>query len=80
MLPYTIFLERVNVLGDSKPMNNTDTTKRNGQTGQYAHNLDKVCVCGATKGQHSAHAPYELDDTSVSPVECLGFKLARKAK
>jgi hypothetical protein len=43
------------------------------ESGQFGHSFDKVCRCGATKGQHMAAAPFDLDETN-----CRGFKLARK--
>lgn len=50
----------------------TKTKQRRNKEGQYTHTLEKVCVCGATKGQHMAVAPHDLDDT-----DCLGFRLRK---
>lgn len=39
--------------------------------GQFSHGFEVVCVCGATKGSHTAEAPFTKDETN-----CDGFKKA----
>lgn len=43
--------------------------------GKFGHGLDKVCRCGATKGEHMAERPFDLDETG-----CTGFKAAKVSK
>ncbi len=47
------------------------------RNGQYSHGFDRVCVCGGTKGNHEAEAPFACNDSTMGP-ECDGFKLAKK--
>ena len=43
--------------------------------GQFGHWLDKVCRCGARKGEHLASRPFPMEDET----RCAGFRVARKA-
>lgn len=49
---------------------------RNRVSGQYAHDMNVVCQCGRTKGQHLAEAPYPYESDSEEK-ECTGFKKAK---
>lgn len=57
-----------------------ETSATRDRLGQYAHSLEKVCVCGRTKGAHLSERPWSQDDTSDGFPVCEGFKKARVSK
>lgn len=65
--------------------NKTATEFRDATNGQFSHTLEKVCVCGHSKGQHAASRT-KVDGVTMQECfheDCAGcdcFKAAKKAK
>jgi len=55
----------------------TKKNERNEKTGQFAHKLEAMCRCGKTKGEHTAAAPYIIDN---GDEQCPGFKKVKVSK
>lgn len=63
-------------------MNETNTAKRERNTGRYTYEgkWERVCArCGNTLGNHDAEAPHPNDDALRGP-DCTGFKPQRVRK
>jgi hypothetical protein len=48
--------------------------------GRYTYDLDRMCVCGHTFGQHAGAGPVKIRECFVDDCECEGFRASRKKR